>query len=168
MEYIRHVSSPLGEILLSGTDQALTGLWFEGQKYFASTLAPPYGEKNLPVYEQTEKWLKLYFSGTELDFTPPLSPRSTKFQKEIWDILLTIPYGQTVTYGDIARAYARRKGLPSMSAQVAGGAVSRNPISMIIPCHRVIGSGGKLTGYAGGIGRKQKLLALEKCGPLSS
>ncbi len=167
MEYIRHISSPLGEILLSGTDQALTGLWFESQKYCAATLAPPYEEKDLPVFEVTEKWLKLYFSGNEPDFTPPLSPKGTTFQKEVWDILLTIPYGQTVTYGEIARIYARRKGLPSMSAQAAGGAVSRNPISVIIPCHRVIGSGGKLTGYAGGIGRKQKLLALEKSVPAS-
>jgi len=165
MEYIHRISSPLGNILLSGTEQALTGLWFEGQKYYASTLTSPCEEKDLPVFDDAEKWLDLYFLGQKPDFMPPLSPRGTSFQKEIWDILLTIPYGQTVTYKYITSLTAERKGLPSMSAQAVGGAVSRNPVSIIIPCHRVIGSGGSLTGYAGGLDRKEKLLALEKGSP---
>jgi methylated-DNA-[protein]-cysteine S-methyltransferase len=167
MEYIRHISSPLGEILLSGTDQALTGLWFEGQKYYASTLTGPYEEGNPDVFAQTEKWLDLYFSGKIPDFTPPLAPSGTAFRKEVWEILLTIPFGRTMTYGEIAGLLARRKGLSSMSAKAVGGAVSRNPISIIIPCNRVIGAGGGLTGYAGGLERKEKLLALEKAGCIS-
>ena len=164
MDYIKHISSPLGKILLSGRDQALTGLWFEGQKYYAATLAGPFEERDLAVFARTEKWLDLYFSGKNPDFTPSLAPSGTAFRKEAWEILLTIPFGQTMTYGDIAGQIAKRKGLPSMSAQAVGGAVSRNPISIIIPCHRVIGAGGSLTGYAGGLDRKEKLLALEKAG----
>lgn len=164
MEYIHHLTSPLGVILLSGTDRALTGLWFEGQKHYARSLSFPCEERKIPVFEETEKWLELYFAGVKPDFTPPLSPAGTSFRKEVWDILMTVPYGQTITYGEIARMMACRRKLPSMSAQAVGGAVSRNPISIIIPCHRVIGSDGSLTGYAGGIDRKEKLLALEKKG----
>ena len=168
MEYIHTISSPLGNILLSGKKEVLTGLWFQGQKHFASTLTEPCEERYLPVFEETEKWLEIYFSGGKPDFTPSLAPRGTAFRKEVWEILLTIPYGQTQTYGQIAALLAEKKGLPAMSARAVGGAVSRNPISIIIPCHRVTGAGGSLTGYAGGLDRKEKLLSLEKTGIVSS
>ena len=161
MEYIYHYSSPLGEILLSGNDSSLTGLWFEGQKYYADTLTGPREERLTPVFEQTLDWLQIYFSGQDPAFLPPLSPRGTPFRKEVWDVLLTIPYGQTRTYGEIASVIAARRGLPHMSAQAVGGAVGHNPISLLIPCHRVVGADGSLTGYAGGVDKKAQLLKLE-------
>ena len=161
MEYTCHYDSPLGGITLSSDGEALTGLWFDGQKYFAAHLSSDHEEKALPIFEQTEHWLDIYFTGKAPDFTPPLHMRATPFQKAVWDILLTIPYGQTMTYGEIADRIAKQKGLPRMSAQAVGGAVGHNLISLIIPCHRVVGSDGSLTGYAGGIDRKMKLLTLE-------
>lgn len=161
MQYMYHVSSPLGGILLAGFEDVLTGLWFEGQKYYAHTLVLPYEEKHLPVFAETERWLDQYFKGINPDFSPSLAPQGTPFQREVWDILLSIPYGQTMTYGQIASVIAEKRGLPHMSSQAVGGAVGRNPISIIIPCHRVLGSGGSLTGYAGGIDRKERLLCLE-------
>ena len=149
MEYIYHYPSPLGEILLSGNDSSLTGLWFEGQKYYADTLTLPREERLTPVFEQTLDWLEIYFTGQDPAFLPPLSPRGTPFRKAVWDVLLTIPYGQTRTYG------------PHMSAQAVGGAVGHNPISLLIPCHRVVGADGSLTGYAGGVDKKAQLLKLE-------
>lgn len=162
MEFVHYIDSPLGRIMVSGDNHALTGLWFEGQKYFAETLIQPAQERHLPVFDQTEKWLDVYFSGRDPDFRPELAPRGTAFQKEVWDILLEIPFGQTITYGDIASIIAQRRGVRQFSAQAIGGAVSRNPISMIIPCHRVVGAGGKLTGYAGGLERKGALLRMER------
>ena len=162
MEYIHHFGSPLGGITAASDGQALTGLWFDGQKYFAQGLDPVYEEKMLPVFEQTGSWLDIYFSGKEPGFTPPLSMKTTPFRRAVWEILLTIPYGHTMTYGEIAAAIAERKGLPGMSAQAVGGAVGHNAISLIIPCHRVVGANGSLTGYAGGLDKKLKLLALEK------
>lgn len=161
MEYIYHYSSPLGGILLSGNDTSLTGLWFDGQKYYADTLTGPREERLTPVFEQTLDWLQIYFSGQDPAFLPPLSPRGTPFRKEVWDVLLTIPYGQTRTYGEIASVIAARRGLPHMSAQAVGGAVGHNPISLLIPCHRVVGADGSLTGYAGGVDKKAQLLKLE-------
>lgn len=161
MEYTHHYDSPLGGITLSSDGQALTGLWFDDQKYFAYTLTGNPEQKKLPVFEQAKLWLDTYFSGKEPAFTPLLSPKATPFRRAVWDILLTIPFGRTMTYGEIAKEIARRRGLPKMSAQAVGGAVGHNPISLIIPCHRVIGTDGNLTGYAGGIARKEKLLALE-------
>lgn len=161
MEYIHYISSPLGKILLSGTENALTGLWLEGQKYYAGTLSQPCEEKSVPVFEEASRWLDLYFSGKLPGFTPNLAPKGTSFRKEVWEILLSIPCGRTMTYGEIARILADRRGLAHMSAQAVGNAVSRNPVSIIIPCHRVIGTDGSLTGYAGGIDKKEKLLALE-------
>ena len=117
--------------------------------------------KELPVFEKTRRWLDAYFRGEKPDFTPPLSVETTPFRRAVWELLLTIPYGQTMTYGEIAAEIARRRGLSGMSAQAVGGAVGRNPISLIIPCHRVVGTGGSLTGYAGGIEKKVKLLELE-------
>ncbi len=162
MQFISHYPSPLGNILLAADDIGLTGLWFEGQKYFARGLKPPYEEKKIPLFEKTACWLDLYFSGKEPDFTLPLHLMGTEFQKEVWDILCSIPYGHTVTYGEIAGRLAAQRNMPHMSAQAVGGAVGRNGISIIVPCHRVVGTGGSLTGYAGGIDRKVKLLTLEK------
>jgi len=156
MDYIYFYDSPLGGILLASDGEALTGLWFEGQKYYAEGLSPEHAEKPLPVFEACERWLELYFNGQAPDFTPALAPRGTAFQKRVWDILLTIPYGQTLSYGDIAEK------LGGTSARAVGSAVGRNPISLVIPCHRVLGADGSLTGYAGGIDRKRRLLELEQ------
>ena len=161
MDYIHHYNSPLGGITLASDGEALIGLWFDDQKYFADCLADEYKEKPLPVFEQTDKWLDIYFSGKAPDFAPPLNMKTTEFRRVVWKIMLTIPYGQTMTYGEIADKIAKQKGIESMSAQAIGGAVSHNSISLIIPCHRVVGTNGSLTGYAGGIDKKVKLLEME-------
>lgn len=162
MEYTYHYNSPLGDITLASDGEALTGLWFDGQKYYAAALSDEHEEKYLPIFGQTAKWLDIYFGGKAPDFTPPLSfGNASPFRKTVWDILLTIPYGSTMTYKSISELAAERMGRKSMSAQAAGGAVGHNPISLIVPCHRVIGSDGSLTGYAGGIERKISLLSLE-------
>ncbi len=161
MEYTHHYDSPLGGIMMASDGEALIGLWFDGQKYFADTLSEEHTAKNLPVFEQTDHWLDIYFSGKAPDFIPPLNMKATPFRKTVWEILLSIPFGHTMTYGEIAGMIAKQKGLPSMSAQAVGGAVGHNSISLIIPCHRVIGSNGNLTGYAGGLEKKRSLLAME-------
>ena len=161
MMYTTHYASPLGGILLSADDEGLTGLWFDGEKYFAHGLDPQHEERETPILTETKRWLEIYFSGREPDFLPPMRYDSTPFRKCICDIMLTIPYGQIMTYGEIAAQAARRQGMERMSAQAVGGAVGHNPISLMIPCHRVVGAGGNLTGYGGGIDRKAKLLALE-------
>lgn len=155
MHYINHYNSPLGKITFASNGKELTGLWFNGQKYFASTLTKEYEQKNLPVFEQTAKWLDIYFSGKNPDFTPPLFLSSTSFRNEVWKILLTIPYGE------IAKLMAENRGVEKMSARSVGGAVGHNPISIIVPCHRVVGTDGSLTGYAGGVDIKEKLLKFE-------
>ena len=162
MDYINHYCSPIGNILLAADDMGLTGLWFEGQKYFALNLNKVHEERKLPVFEKAKQWLDVYFLGKEPDFTVPLHFTGTDFQNDVWEILCAIPYGQTMTYGEIAKKIAAKKGLPSMSAQAVGGAVGHNEISIIVPCHRVVGKNGSLTGYAGGIDKKIKLLQLEK------
>lgn len=161
MIYTHHFLSPLGEMLMAGDDKGLSGLWFCGQKYFGLGLDPEHKEKALPVFNQTEQWLQIYFSGKEPDFSVPLHFSGTDFQKEVWKLLCTIPYGQTAAYGEIACRLALQKGLPHMSAQAVGGAVGHNKISILVPCHRVLGSNGSLTGYAGGLERKKYLLELE-------
>ena len=161
MDYTDHYASPLGGITLASDGEALTGLWFDGQKYFAAGLAPENGPKALPVFKETARWLDMYFSGKAPDFAPPLHLRGTAFRRAVWEVLLTVPYGQTVTYGEIADRIAARKGLSRMSARAVGGAVAHNPISLIVPCHRVVGSGG-LTGYAGGLDKKAALLRMER------
>lgn len=161
MQYITHYQSPLGGITISSDGTSLTGLWFDGQKYFASTLGADYKEKDLPVFTEAKRWLDIYFSGKEPDFTPPLALNGSAFRMAVWQILQSIPYGQTITYGDIARQLAAQQGKTKMSAQAVGGAVGHNPISIIVPCHRVVGAGGSLTGYAGGIDKKVQLLELE-------
>ena len=162
MEFIHYYESPLGTIIIASDGEALSGLWFKGQKYYADCLEIEHEEKVLPIFEQTDKWLDIYFSGKEPDFTPPLIMKTTEFRKAVWDIMLSIPYGKTMTYGEIADRIAKKKGLRKMSAQAVGGAVGHNSISLIIPCHRVVGRNGSLTGYAGGIDKKIKLLQLEK------
>ena len=164
MDYLFRLPSPLGGITLASDGEALTGLWFDGQRFYADTLASPCREEALPVFHETERWLSCYFSGREPDFTPPLRLRGTPFRLAVWELLLRIPYGQTQTYGQLARTLAKEQGISAMSAQAVGGAVGRNPISIIVPCHRVLGAGGQLTGYAGGLDKKQLLLALERAG----
>ena len=161
MQYTTFYESPIGRMLLAADDAGLTGLWFEGQKYFARCLGRETEEKELPVFAEAKRWLDIYFSGKEPDFTPPLHFTGTDFQKEVWEILCAIPYGQTMTYGAIADQLAKKRGLSRMSAQAVGGAVGHNNLSIIVPCHRVVGSDGSLTGYAGGIERKTFLLNLE-------
>ncbi len=155
MLFLTHYASPLGPILLAADETGLTGLWFEGQKYFPSFLGVDYQEKETPVLTETARWLDVYFSGKDPDILPPLHPQGSPFRQAVWNILLTIPRGQTMTYGEIARRLGVR------SAQAVGGAVGHNPISILIPCHRVVGSDGSLTGYAGGLDRKTRLLQLE-------
>lgn len=162
MTYTYHYDSPLGGITLSSNGTALTGLWFDGQKYFGDTLEEKYEEISLPIFEQSARWLNIYFSGKAPDFTPPLSMQTTPFRKAVWEVMLTIPFGKTMTYGEIAKRIAQQRGLSKMSAQAVGGAVGHNSISLIIPCHRVVGTNGSLTGYAGGIEKKVQLLTLEK------
>lgn len=161
MQYITHYSSPIGAITIASNGTAITGLWFDGQKYFASTLGADYKEENLPIFTEAKRWLDMYFSGKEPDFTPPLALNGSPFRMAVWQILQSIPYGQTITYGAIAKQLAMQTGKTKMSAQAVGGAVGHNPISIIVPCHRVVGTGGSLTGYAGGIAKKIKLLELE-------
>ena len=161
LDYIHYFSSPLGGITMASDGLKLTGLWFDGQKYFADSLVE-FEEKNLPVFELTDRWLNIYFGGSEPDFTPPVKMNTTPFRKAVWEIMLTIPYGKTMTYGEIAKMIAKKKGVSQMSAQAVGGAVGHNSVSIIIPCHRVVGSDGNLTGYAGGIDKKTELLRLEK------
>ena len=162
MQYISHYSSPLGDILLAADSVGLTGLWFEGQKYFALNLDKEHEEKEIPLFAEAKRWLDIYFSGKEPDFSVPLHFTGTEFQNEVWELLLAIPYGQTTTYGELARRIAGKRGVKHMSAQAVGGAVGHNNISVIVPCHRVVGTNGSLTGYAGGIDKKIKLLELEK------
>ena len=156
MDYTCHYDSPLGGITLASDGEALTGLWFDGQKYFADTLDTEHAEKRLPVFDEAVRWLDLYFGGEVPDFTPRLNPRGSAFRRRVWDALLAIPYGHTTTYGEIA------KKLGCKSAQAVGGAVGRNPVSLLIPCHRVLGADGSLTGYAGGVDKKRSLLELEQ------
>ena len=161
MEYTHHYNSPLGGITLASDGTALTGLWFDGQKYFADCLADEHEEKNLLVFQEADRWLDIYFSGKAPDFTPPLSMKTTPFRRAVWEIMLSIPFGKTMTYGEIAEKIAVQKGIARMSAQAVGGAVGHNSISLIIPCHRVVGTNGSLTGYAGGINKKVRLLEME-------
>ena len=162
MIYAYHYSSPLGSITLASNGESLTGLWFDGQKHFPHNLISESIEAELPIFAQTCKWLDIYFSGRIPDFTPPINLSTTPFRKAVYDILLTILYGQTRTYGEIAHFLAAQKGIQRMSAQAVGGAVGHNPISIIIPCHRVVGADGSLTSYAGGLDKKIALLKLER------
>ena len=163
MDFTARYQSPLGGITLASDGEALTGLWFDGQKHFAATLSANTSENpDLPVFRQTRLWLDSYFGGEIPDFTPKLRRLGSDFRKQVWQKLLKIPYGHTATYGEIARAIARENGLERMSALAVGNAVGHNPLALIIPCHRVLGSDGSLTGYAAGTDKKAFLLELEK------
>ena len=162
MEYIWHCDSPLGGITLASDGEALLGLWFDSQESFAVPLEEGHEEKWLPVFGEACRWLDIYFSGRIPDFLPALKLRASPFRRRVWEMLLAIPYGQTVTYGEIAARMAGEMGVKRMSAQAVGGAVGHNPVSLMIPCHRVVGKNGKLTGYAGGIDRKKRLLEMEQ------
>ena len=161
MDYTAHYQSPLGGITLASDGDAIVGIWFDGQKFFAETLEEEHQEKDLPVFQDAFRWLDLYFSGEIPDFTLPLNLRGTYFRRQVWQALLTIPYGQMVTYGDLAKRIAIQRGVAHMSSRAIGGAVGHNPIGIVIPCHRVVGSDDTLTGYAAGLKKKTKLLELE-------
>jgi len=162
--YQSFYTSPLGKITLVAHESALIGLWIDGQKHFARNLPPNCTIiRETPLLTQTKTWLDAYFRGEKLDpHSLPLDPRGSDFQLAVWHVLATIPYGTLTTYGAIAQQIAHDFHQPKMSAQAIGGAVARNPISIIIPCHRVISSAGKLTGYAGGLDKKRYLLQLEE------
>lgn len=156
MDYTAHYDSPIGGITLGSDGKALVGLWFDEQKYFADVLDPMHEEcPDLPVFVEARRWLDIYFSSKTPDFTPPLALRGSNFRKQVWQQLLVIPYGQTITYVQLARRIGCR------SAQAVGGAVGHNPLILIVPCHRVVGTNGSLTGYAGGISKKVRLLQIE-------
>lgn len=163
MYYFTAYSSPVGGLTLACDGEHLIGLWMESQKYFGGAILGSAAEKDdLPVFHTAKDWLNRYFSGERPNVSElPLRPIGGEFRQRVWRILCQIPYGEVITYGDIAQKVAEQSGRESMSSQAVGGAVGHNPISIIIPCHRVVGAGGSLTGYAGGIAKKIKLLELE-------
>ena len=161
MVYVSKYNSRLGKIFIASDGNFLTGLWFNGQKYFADNLPEEFEYKELEIFKLTKKWLDEYFSGEKPNFIPPISMENiSSFRKRVLEIMLEIPYGQTSTYGKIAKQIENETGKRA-SAQAVGGAVGRNSISIIIPCHRVVGTNGSLTGYAGGIDKKIELLKIE-------
>jgi methylated-DNA-[protein]-cysteine S-methyltransferase len=162
LDYTFEYNSPIGILTIASDGESVTGLWIKGQKYFADSLDAENSARDLPVFENVKEWLDVYFSGKKPSFTLPLAPKGSRFRQAVWKILCAIPYGEVISYGDIAKMIAKKSGKERMSAQAAGGAVGHNPISIIIPCHRVVGSDGSLTGYAGGLEIKTKLLTLEK------
>lgn len=158
--YLTKLPSPVGTLHLSSDGNSITGLWIEGQKYFAATLGPDVEiQDNLPVFRQAAAWLNAYFAGRPLPALPPLAPHGSSFRQTVWKLLMDIPQGQTTTYGALA-GKLREQGIPA-APQAVGGAVGHNPVSILIPCHRCVGSSGSLTGYAGGIAVKKYLLELE-------
>lgn len=159
--YIKSYNSPISKIYMRSDGKYLTGLWFEGSRD-ASKHQYDYEEKNLPIFDKTSKWLDIYFSGKNPDFTPKYKINNlTTFRKEVVDIMNTIEYGKLLTYNDISKIIAKNRNIEKMSSQAVGGAVGWNPICIIVPCHRVVGTNGSLTGYGGGINNKVELLKLE-------
>ena len=163
MYYATHYSSPIGPLMLVSDENNIVGLWMEGQKYFGGALAgKPVEEDDIPVLLAAKRWLDRYFAGGNPAISElPLAPIGGEFRQGVWRMLCEIPYGEVTTYGELAKKMAARMNRQKMSAQAVGGAVGHNPVSIIIPCHRVVGSGGSLTGYAGGVGKKLKLLEFE-------
>lgn len=161
MYFQKCYDAPLGEMIMVSDGTTLTSLVFKRQKYYESEVPEDSIEKSLPIFDETARWLDIYFSGKEPDFTPAISLKGSEFRKEVWDILMGIPHGEVTTYGEIAKQIAKKRGISRMSAQAVGGAVGHNPISIIVPCHRVVGANGNLTGYAGGLEKKVELLRLE-------
>lgn len=156
-------ASPIGMITLACEGGDLVGLWMEGQKYFGGAISGKMAAKNdMPVFTKTREWLDRYFAGKKPEISDlPLAPIGGEFRQGVWNILCEIPYGEVITYGGIAKKMAAKMKKQSMSSQAVGGAVGHNPISIIIPCHRVVGSNGSVTGYSGGVSTKIKLLELE-------
>ena len=175
MLYTDIISSPIGNLHLVSNGSVLTHLWLEGQKYVAKIVnddkrehgqpvletQKPIWENQLPIFAQAREWLQRYFAGENPGVLPPLSPQGTDFQQAVWRLLQQIPYGTTTTYSALARQLARQRGMKTISAQAVGGAIGRNPLCIFIPCHRVVGANGSLTGYVGGIERKRQLLEIE-------
>ncbi|MDR2016444.1 MAG: methylated-DNA--[protein]-cysteine S-methyltransferase [Burkholderiales bacterium] len=163
MYYSTNYPSPIGTITLACNGDHLVGLWLDGQKYHGGTIPEEMAKNNdMPVFSAAKKWLDRYFASKKPDISElPLAPIGSEFRQRVWRILCEIPYGKVITYGDIAQKMAVKMNKKSMSSQAVGGAVGHNPISIIIPCHRVVGSNGSLTGYAGGVRAKIKLLELE-------
>ena len=164
MVYTTHYKSTVGDLLLASKDNKLIGLWIEGQKYYLSNLKEDIKEfGNDEILVETKDWLDRYFSKKKPNIKElRLNPIGSEFRQDVWKILCEIPYGKVITYNDIAKQIAKQRGIKRMSAQAVGGAVGHNPISIIIPCHRVIGTNGRLTGYAGGIEKKIYLLKHEQ------
>ncbi len=164
MIYTSTYQSPIGNLLIASKDNKLVGLWMENQKYYLSNFKEEIVKtENLEILVKTKKWLDRYFNGEKPKINElEISPVGSEFRKSVWEILKNIPYGEVITYNDIAKELAKQKGIKKMSAQAVGGAVGHNPISIIIPCHRVVGTNGSLTGYAGGIKKKIYLLEHEK------
>lgn len=159
MEYIFEYKSPIGSIILTSDETEITGLRFKGESEAEVLSDNKYKETS--AIKEGKKWLDIYFSGKNPGYIPAINPKGTEFQKLVWKLLLEIPYGKTTTYGEIAGKIAEIKNVSRMSAQAVGGAVGKNPIAIIIPCHRVVGKNGKLTGYRYGMDKKISLLALE-------
>ena len=159
--YTQNYQSPLGEIVIASDGTAITGLWLVGQRHFDIELEGCITDKDLPIFDEVSHWLDIYFTGNNPGEIPAVRMNGTLFQLEVWQILQTIPYGKLITYREIAELIAKKRGIAKMSARAVGNAVGRNPISILVPCHRVVGSDGKMTGYAGGMERKVKLLKLE-------
>lgn len=154
--------SPIGKCLLVSDKKHLVGVWLEGQKYYCPLKEPFQENDNDAVLRKTKAWLEQYFAGNQPDISElPLRPIGSDFRQQVWKILTGIPYGEVMTYGDIARIIEEKNNIEKMSAQAIGGAVGHNPISIIIPCHRVVGANGSLTGYAGGLEKKRWLLQHE-------
>lgn len=158
MHYISSCDSPLGRLRLLSNGEAITGILFEEQKEPGIF---PYKEKELAVFAETRRWLDIYFGGSDPGFLPPLFLYTTLFRKEVYEPLMETPFGTSITYGALAKECARRRKLPIVSARAVGNALAHNPIPLLIPCHRVLGKDGSLTGYAGGLERKRYLLDLE-------
>ncbi len=157
MYYSTNYESPLGEMLIVSDGEAICGVWFYGQKHFKSTvIGKTIHDDGLSIFKKAKQWFEDYFNGKNPQINFQLKPEGSKFRQKVWKILSEIPYGETLTYGEIASQIS-----PNMSAQAVGGAVGRNPISILIPCHRVLGSDGKLTGYAAGLDKKIELLKIE-------
>lgn len=168
MRYRCELETPLGMMTAGAEDEALTGLWFNGQKHFPAGTEQWTPQQEHQLFQRLRLHLERYFSGEKLAQELRLAPQGSPFQLAVWELLLRIPYGETVTYGELAREIAGVRGVPTMSAQAVGGAVGRNPLTILIPCHRVVGCDGGLTGYAGGVDRKEALLRLESGNPISA
>lgn len=162
MQYIDHYNSPVGPMTMASDGVSLIGLWFNGSRFFCESISEKTEKRELTVFQETKHWLDLYFQGEIPDFSPQTALKGSDFRLLVWKLLQKIPYGETVSYGEIAKRIATETGHTKMSARAVGGAVGHNPISILIPCHRVVGANGNLIGYGGGIDKKVALLTLEK------